>query len=67
MFYTINELRALKTYALDNATYNKIEDKCIAVMGSKKAKKMLQRMLERDVIEVYNCTNIDFTKCFNIK
>ena len=64
MFYSLAELRRTKVYTLDNKTYNKIQDKCAEIIGDKMAKKMVEEMLEFKAIDLYNCTGIDFTKCF---
>ena len=66
MFYSLNELRTLKVYTLDNATYKKIEDKFAELMDSKKVKDIMASAMTTPAINFYNCTGIDLTKCFNI-
>jgi len=66
MKYTLADLRRIKVYALDNATYNKVKDECTTIMADAMAKKMMESIFEHPASDLYNCTGHDFTKCFDM-
>ena len=66
-FLTMEEYENMKVYALDNATYNKIERRFVAVMHNEvMGKKLLERFMNMTVRELSANSWVNILDCFVI-